>query len=38
VSLFGGESREQLRRRYLQAWRKFRAQQPLEPLEDSSPP
>jgi hypothetical protein len=33
MSLFAGESREQLRRRYLEAWRKFRAQQPLEPLE-----
>jgi hypothetical protein len=33
VALFAGESREQLRRRYLEAWRKFSAQQPLEPLE-----
>jgi hypothetical protein len=33
MSLFAGENREQLRRRYLEAWRKFRAQQPLEPLE-----
>jgi len=33
VPLFAGESREQLRRRYLEAWRKFSAQQPLEPLE-----
>ena len=33
MPLFAGESREQLRRRYLEAWRKFSAQQPLEPLE-----
>jgi hypothetical protein len=33
VPLFAGENREQLRRRYLEAWHKFRAQQPLEPLE-----
>ena len=33
MALFAGESREQLRRRYLEAWRKFSAQQPLEPLE-----
>jgi len=33
VSLFAGESREQLRQRYQEAWRKFSAQQPLEPLE-----
>ena len=33
VALFAGESREQLRRRYLEAWRKFSAREPLEPLE-----
>ena len=33
MALFAGESREQLRRRYQEAWRKFSAQQPLEPLE-----
>jgi len=33
MSLLAGESREQLRRRYLEAWRRYRAQQPLEPLE-----
>jgi hypothetical protein len=33
VALFAGESREQLRRRYLHAWRKFSAREPLEPLE-----
>lgn len=33
MSLFSGESREQLRRRYLEAWRKFSARRPLEPLE-----
>jgi Domain of unknown function (DUF1841) len=33
VSLFGGQSREQLRRRYLDAWRKFSAHERLEPLE-----
>jgi hypothetical protein len=31
--MFAGESREQLRRRYLEAWRKFSARQALEPLE-----
>src|SRR5215469_16130448 len=31
--MFAGESREQLRRRYLTAWRKFSAREPLEPLE-----
>lgn len=33
MSLFSGESREQLRRRYLEAWRKFSTRAPLEPLE-----
>jgi hypothetical protein len=33
VSVFAGESREQMRRRYLEAWRKFSARQALEPLE-----
>ena len=33
MSLFSGESRADLRRRYLDAWRKFCARQPLEPLE-----
>lgn len=33
MPLFSAESREQLRRRYQEAWRKFSAQQPLEPLE-----
>jgi hypothetical protein len=33
MSLFGGQSREQMRRRYLDAWRKFSAQERLEPLE-----
>ena len=31
--MFAGESREQLRRRYLTAWRKFSARERLEPLE-----
>jgi len=33
MSLFQGEGREQLRRRYLAAWQKFQRQAPLEPLE-----
>jgi hypothetical protein len=33
MSFFAGQSREQLRRRYLDAWRKFGAQERLEPLE-----
>ena len=33
MSLFAGEGREQLRRRYLEAWRKFSARELLEPLE-----
>jgi len=33
VAVFAGQSREQLRRLYLEAWRKFTARAPLEPLE-----
>src|SRR5215467_8010596 len=33
MTIFAGQSREQLRRMYLEAWRKFSAKQPLEPLE-----
>jgi Domain of unknown function (DUF1841) len=33
MSLFAGQSREQLRQSYLQAWRKYSARLPLEPLE-----
>jgi hypothetical protein len=33
MPLFAGQNREQLRRLYLEAWRKFTAQEPLEPLE-----
>jgi len=33
VPVFSGQSREQLRQMYLAAWRKYTAQQPLEPLE-----
>jgi hypothetical protein len=33
MTFFAGEGREQLRRRYLEAWRKFSAREPLEPLE-----
>ena len=33
MSLFAGQGREQLRRRYLDAWRKFSAHERLEPLE-----
>lgn len=33
MAVFSGESREQLRKLYLTSWRKFSAQQPLEPLE-----
>jgi hypothetical protein len=33
MAIFAGQSREQLRRAYLEAWRKFNARQPLEPLE-----
>jgi hypothetical protein len=31
--VFAGQSRDDLRRMYLEAWRKFSAKQPLEPLE-----
>ncbi|HEY7887676.1 MAG TPA: DUF1841 family protein [Steroidobacteraceae bacterium] len=33
MSLFTGQSREQLRRMYSEAWRKYNGRQPLEPLE-----
>jgi hypothetical protein len=33
MAIFAGQSRDQLRRMYLDAWRKFSARQPLEPLE-----
>ena len=33
MPVFGGQSREQLRRMYLDAWRKYTAHRPLEPLE-----
>ena len=33
MAFFAGQSREQMRRMYLEAWRKFSAQQPLEPHE-----
>ncbi len=33
MAIFAGQSRDQLRRMYLDAWRKFSAKQPLEPLE-----
>ena len=33
MAVFAGQSREQLRRLYLEAWRKFTARAPLEPLE-----
>jgi hypothetical protein len=33
MAIFAGQSREQLRRMYLEAWRKFSAKVPLEPLE-----
>ena len=33
MSLFAGQNREQLRQMYLQAWRKYSARLPLEPLE-----
>ena len=33
MPIFTGQSREQLRRLYLQAWGKYRARLPLEPLE-----
>ncbi|HKZ73208.1 MAG TPA: DUF1841 family protein [Steroidobacteraceae bacterium] len=31
--IFAGQGRDDLRRAYLAAWRKFRAREPLEPLE-----
>lgn len=33
MPVFAGQSREQMRRMYLEAWRRFSARQPLEPLE-----
>lgn len=33
MSLFSGESRTQMRRRYLEAWRRFSAREALEPLD-----
>jgi Domain of unknown function (DUF1841) len=33
VPVFSDQSREQLRQMYLNTWRKYTAQQPLEPLE-----
>jgi hypothetical protein len=33
MPVFAGQSREQMRRMYLEAWRKFSARAPLEPLE-----
>jgi hypothetical protein len=33
VAVFADQSREQMRRMYLQTWRKFSEKQPLEPLE-----
>lgn len=33
MPIFTGQNRDQMRRMYLQAWRKFSARQPLEPLE-----
>jgi len=33
MPLFSGQNREQMRRMYLDAWRKFTARAPLEPLE-----
>jgi hypothetical protein len=33
MSLFSGETRKEMRRRYLEAWRKFSAREALEPLE-----
>lgn len=33
MAFFAGQSREQMRRMYLEAWRKFSEKQPLEPLE-----
>lgn len=33
MPIFAGQNRDQLRRMYLEAWRKFSARAPLEPLE-----
>ena len=33
MPFFAGQNRDQMRRMYLEAWRKFSARQPLEPLE-----
>ena len=33
MPIFAGQSREQLRQMYLDAWRKYVAREPLEPLE-----
>jgi hypothetical protein len=33
MPIFANQSREKLRQMYLASWRKFRAQEPLEPLE-----
>jgi hypothetical protein len=33
MPIFADQSREQLRQMYLATWRKFRAQEPLQPLE-----
>jgi hypothetical protein len=33
MAFFTGQSRDQMRRMYLDAWRKFSEKQPLEPLE-----
>ncbi len=33
MPVFSGQNREQMRRMYLDAWRKFTARAPLEPLE-----
>ena len=33
MPIFAGQNRDQMRRMYLEAWRKFSAHEPLEPLE-----
>ena len=33
MPVFSGQNREQMRQMYLEAWRKYTARQPLEPLE-----
>lgn len=33
MAIFAGQDRTQLRRMYINAWRKFKERQPLEPLE-----